>query len=726
MNDHNGYQDPGETPDLIFNVKNIGLAVSEVFSIEIDCNNPEITLINPIVIFPALGVQNIADNSNSPVSVQIGSNLLPGEKISLIYYVTVNGLPRVLGADSITFTIGTPDILFSDDGEQGGSNFQFTGQWALTTSSSHSPTHSFTDSPSGVYPNYYDASLTSQTIDLQNTSAADLTYWTKWDIESSWDFATVEISTDNGISWNYLRAPHMTAGSGSGTQPTGVFGYDGTQSDWVQEYIDISAYTENLVKIRFHMTSDSYIQRDGWYIDDINIYHYPPADTIAPQIIAVSLQTVPRPNLPEYQIMATVYDNRSVADAHLSYKINNQLSQTLMTAQNDSEFIGSIPGQPAGTLIEYFVEAFDGQGNSVIAPPGAPDSMYTFWVLAAGPQISISEDSLNFILPRGLAFSQDLVITNVGSEPLHVSLSEELPVKMNPKNDQYSAYAGNSPNSNKVVVISDSTGDTNDPTIDVVQIEVDRVGLFGIITTSFDITFAAPPESGTIGIISIDLDQEFGTGVFPAPFGFNLPVYDIGSEIEIIFDIGNNFIDTMGIGPIAVALSAVDSTFLGFAPIQIQGNTASADFIYIPLFGGVAFDESFNLAATFLSFDNLAYPDYAPDYGHGTFGTDIPISWLSALPQQFSLAPGDSLLMPVKFVSVNEAGNYAANLNFASNDTTTPLKSVELNFTILEMLQPDFFLPVTVINDTVDTIFDSTGTFIIENHGPGELIYFAA
>ncbi len=334
-----------------------------------------------------------------------------------------------------------------------------------------------------------------------------------------------------------------------------------------------------------------------------------------------------------------------------------------------------------------------------------------FSVFAQNPQISISEDSLNFVLPRGLTLTQDLMISNIGNDLLNVSISEELPA-----NAKQPANA-----LNKVVVINDSIGDTNDPSIDVVQVDVTRIsGMFGV-TTTFEITFAAPPNSGTLGTISIDMDQEFGTGVFPAPFGFNLPFYDIGSEIEVIFDVGNNFIDTLGLGPIAVALSADDSSVVGLAQIQIQGNVATAAFL--PFFGGAAFDESFNLAATFISFSGLAFPDNAPDYGHGTFGTEIPISWISALPQQFSVAPGDSFQIPVRFVSVNEPGSYTANLNFNSNDPTHPVKTVKLNFEILGILQPDIFLPVTVIDDTIDNIFDSTGVFLIENHGLGELIF---
>ncbi len=343
--------------------------------------------------------------------------------------------------------------------------------------------------------------------------------------------------------------------------------------------------------------------------------------------------------------------------------------------------------------------------------------------LSLGAQINITPDSISFTLPRGFSANQDLVVTNVGNEPLFVNLTESLPIE----NFQLTRAIQNTylENTEKVVVITDSIGDTNDPAIDVVNIEVDRViGAFGTITTSFDVTFAAPPDTGTFGIISVDLDQELGTGVFPAPFGYNLPVYDLGSEIEIIFDIGNNFIDTLGLGPLAIALSAYDSSVVGFAQIQLQDNVASADFLYTTLFGGAAFDENFNLAATFMSFDDLAYPDFAPDYGHGTFGTDVIISWLSALPQNFTLAPAESQTIPIQFVSVEQPGNYVANLEFSSNDTINPIENVLVDFTILDILEPEINLPVIVINDTIADIPDTSRFFTIENSGAGELFYF--
>ncbi len=49
--------------------------------------------------------------------------------------------------------------------------------------------------------------------------------------------------------------------------------------------------------------------------------------------------------------------------------------------------------------------------------------------LSLGAQINITPDSLSFTLPHGFSANQDLVVTNVGNEPLFVNLTESLPIE---------------------------------------------------------------------------------------------------------------------------------------------------------------------------------------------------------------------------------------------------------------------------------------------------------
>ncbi|MDZ7624267.1 MAG: hypothetical protein U5J96_07475 [Ignavibacteriaceae bacterium] len=50
--------------------------------------------------------------------------------------------------------------------------------------------------------------------------------------------------------------------------------YDGTQTTWIKEEISLSSYISSQFKIRFELKSDGYIEKDGWYVDDIKIFYY--------------------------------------------------------------------------------------------------------------------------------------------------------------------------------------------------------------------------------------------------------------------------------------------------------------------------------------------------------------------------------------------------------------------------------------------------------------------
>jgi immune inhibitor A len=134
------------------------------------------------------------------------------------------------------------------------------------------------DAHSGRYQWYshrgdeIDTSLT-RAFDLRGVKTATLTYWTWYDIESSWDYGYVEISTDGGQTWQILSTAHTTAdnpsGSAYGPGYTGVSGTDGPA--WIAETIDLSAYAGHEVQLRFEYVTDDAVNRPGWTIDDISL-----------------------------------------------------------------------------------------------------------------------------------------------------------------------------------------------------------------------------------------------------------------------------------------------------------------------------------------------------------------------------------------------------------------------------------------------------------------------
>ncbi|NWF51080.1 MAG: M28 family peptidase [Ignavibacteriaceae bacterium] len=160
-------------------------------------------------------------------------------------------------------------------------NWTSSGGWALTNLKYVSAPYSFTDSPGSNYNNGITATFTYNfNVNLSNILGASLEFDTQWDIENNWDYGQVQVSTNNGSSWIALAGNYTNAGTGS-FQPPGQPLYDGTQTTWVHETIDLSGFTNTQLKLRFLLKTDSYVNADGWYIDNIKLLTY--------QIIPVEL-----------------------------------------------------------------------------------------------------------------------------------------------------------------------------------------------------------------------------------------------------------------------------------------------------------------------------------------------------------------------------------------------------------------------------------------------------
>jgi len=181
--------------------------------------------------------------------------------ISIVYFVIIFSLS--LGATSV----------FDDDMESGTSQWAGTGDWAQTTSSYHSSSHSWTDSPGSIYDNNLSVSLSSVSFSMISTNWNKLTFWHNYDLENNRDFAYVEISTGTSGSWVTLQS------------------FTGNSNGWTQEEIDLSSYDgQSLVKLRFRMTTDESGQLDGWYIDDVAVASTEPTNLSATALSSSSIR----------------------------------------------------------------------------------------------------------------------------------------------------------------------------------------------------------------------------------------------------------------------------------------------------------------------------------------------------------------------------------------------------------------------------------------------------
>ncbi|MCK4914987.1 MAG: carboxypeptidase regulatory-like domain-containing protein, partial [Candidatus Eisenbacteria sp.] len=143
---------------------------------------------------------------------------------------------------------------FYDDLESGTS--EWVGAWGTTNNHAHSPSTSMTDSPGGDYPNNATTTMTLNSgLDLSESTTAALVFWHRYDTESGYDFCLVEVSTNGGGSW------------------TQVTSYSGFLGGWTEITIDLDSYVGTSdFKVRFILDSDGWVQKDGWYVDDVHVF----------------------------------------------------------------------------------------------------------------------------------------------------------------------------------------------------------------------------------------------------------------------------------------------------------------------------------------------------------------------------------------------------------------------------------------------------------------------
>ena len=226
------------------------------------------------------------------ISYTLNPTIQFGDVIKYVLNTNLNGWIR---HDTITKSFGSLSLQFADDATNSNN---WTGTFGITSATFVSPSSSFTDSPSGDYPNNANRTYTlNNAIDLTHVSAANCSFYAKWDIEADYDFARMEVSLDNGITWIGQCGLYTHTGSSANgsVQPDGEPVYDGLQSNWVFEEIDLSDYIGQTIKIRFILRSDGGERADGFYFDDFKISYNEIIDHTGLQELDLSVKVIPNP-----------------------------------------------------------------------------------------------------------------------------------------------------------------------------------------------------------------------------------------------------------------------------------------------------------------------------------------------------------------------------------------------------------------------------------------------
>lgn len=172
-----------------------------------------------------------------------------------------NGTTDTKGGAYYTITTwGTVYKLGPYDVESGTAGWTMTGQWHRDNCKAHSGIYAF-KAGSTTCPGEY-APLTTSNLTWDSDiflgppgSNYYLNFWQYYDTEGGYDYCRPQVSTDGGNTWTLLER-----------QYSGHF-VDGR---WYKSSYSLNGYSGS-IRIGFQLTTDNYVNYEGWYLDDIEV-----------------------------------------------------------------------------------------------------------------------------------------------------------------------------------------------------------------------------------------------------------------------------------------------------------------------------------------------------------------------------------------------------------------------------------------------------------------------
>jgi immune inhibitor A len=197
----------------------------------------------------------------------------PDREVQVSPQVVLDHYPTGYSGQVSQFGARYVQLSAPEDGT-GALHVDFTGQTEIPAVTA--PAHS----GSAIWwSNRGDLANTTMTrdFDLTGLGAATLSCYIWFDIEQDFDYAYIEASTDNGLTWDTLKGKYTSSTNPNGTNYGSAYtgksadkpGAD--QSGWLHEKIDLGAYVGKKIMLRFEYITDDGYNAQGIAIDDVSI-----------------------------------------------------------------------------------------------------------------------------------------------------------------------------------------------------------------------------------------------------------------------------------------------------------------------------------------------------------------------------------------------------------------------------------------------------------------------
>ena len=261
----NRYTGTDLNQEVNFTITRLGLNGPGNFQISLNPISANMT-----VTSPTISVNDLAPftNFSDLISYQLEPSIQPGD--SIVFELIVES-----GVHSEKITVekryGNLESFFVESGD----TFQDTflpSDWGTSSTIFNTAPFSMTDSPTGNYENLEETFLEFKpSIDLSQAIQANITFQAQWELEKYLDFVQLQVSIDNGQTWEGLCGNYTLNTEISHFLIPGEPYYSGLQENWILEEVDLNNYLGESIRLRFRLYSNVITNLDGFYFDDFKI-----------------------------------------------------------------------------------------------------------------------------------------------------------------------------------------------------------------------------------------------------------------------------------------------------------------------------------------------------------------------------------------------------------------------------------------------------------------------
>ncbi|NBO70896.1 hypothetical protein EBV26_10490 [bacterium] len=347
---------------LDIDIQNIGrLHLKEPSSISIQSLRQDIVILDSVITIDSIAS---GERISRTIRFEVLKNYRNGDPARFVISRMQHGISRI---DTAIISLYKPTVfdVFVRDTDKG--SFQL-GTWNTIVRPGEDAI--LEDSPGFMYKPLTDNyAMYVNDLDLSEFRKAHIQLETQWNIEPMSDFGIIQVSTDKGATWEFLKTSRMIKGSGisGGKQDGNGFGFQGNMPEWEFQKADLSGLLKKSVRFRFGMLSDDGAEFNGFAIRNVRVLAF--ADSFNAiddsKISQVKTTVFPMPATGDYIVVVV---ERNMQDSPLSVSfgiydhLGKQVSAPLKETLYEKEIMLSIPisALPAGL---YHLNMLDNNGH---------------------------------------------------------------------------------------------------------------------------------------------------------------------------------------------------------------------------------------------------------------------------------------------------------------------------------------------------------------------------